>query len=568
MSRHGGSGTSGTPRRGTSPGSLRRAWWPRRGDLVAGVTVALVLVPQAIAYATLAGVPPVHGLYAAAMAPILAGVRGSSPYLQTGPVALTSLLTLGALAPSMQTGTEEYAAHAALLALIVGVTRLTVGLARFGMVAYLMSAPVVTAFTLAASLLILTSQLPALVGVEPASTNPLLAGLSALADPAGWNLVGLVVGLGVGAVTLAARRIHPLVPGALIGALGALALVRLAGIDVRLVGEIPAGIPPLDLDLPWSATPGLVLAGVVIAFVGFAEPASIARRYATEDRTRWSPDEEFVGQGLANVAAGAFAGYPVGGSFSRSSLNRLSGARTRWSGVVTGIAVLSVLPVVGFLSDLPRAALAGLIIAAVIPLLQPAPLLQMRAFSGVQFSLAAVAFAVTLLAAPRVEWGVLVGVVLSLVVHLWRELGLRTDAWRCGTELHVRPQGVLYFGSAPSVEARIRDEIASHPDLGHVLIHLDRAGRIDLTGALAMRSACEELSSSGIEVSVVDPQPQARRLMSRVFGAERVRYTDAPAGAAPGLEPGTGDHGPDDPPRPQESDDGAGSTGRPSRPPR
>ncbi len=502
---------------------------PTRGDVVAGVTVALVLVPQAIAYALLAGVPPVHGLYAAAMAPILAGLVGSSPYLQTGPVALTSLLTFGALAPTIPEGTESYAAHAALLALIVGVTRFLVGLVRGGFVAYLMSQPVVAAFTLAASVLIVSSQIPSLVGAGGSSTSPLVAAFQALTRPADWSWLGIVVGLSVLAVTVLAKRVSPLIPGALIGTVGALLLVKVGGLDLAVVGELPNGIPLPSLDLPWSATTGLLLSGVVIALVGFAEPASIARQYASQDRTHWDPDREFMGQGLANLGSGLFGGYPVGGSFSRSALNRLSGARTRWSGVVTGLSVLAVLPVVSFLSDMPKAALAGLIIAAVLPLLNAYPVWRTRTMSRPQFAIAITTFAVSLAAAPRVQWGVVAGVVMALGIHLWRELRLDMEVWTERDELHVRPQGVLYFGSAPLLETRILAELADQPSLGRVRLHLQRLGRIDLTGALVLRAITRDLARADVPVEIQGVQPQCQRLVEAVFAQDTVGYTRRPA---------------------------------------
>lgn len=524
---------------------------PTRGDLVAGATVALVLVPQAIAYALLAGVPPVHGLYAAAVAPILAGLVGSSPYLQTGPVALTSLLTFGALAPTLAEGTESYAAHAALLALVVGATRLLVGLLRGGFVAYLMSQPVVAAFTLAAAVLIATSQVPALLGVGSDSDNPLVAAFHALGRPDEWSAVGLAVGLAVLGVTVLAKRVSPLVPGALIGTVGALLLVKAAGLDLAVVGELPDGFPLPSLDLPWSATPGLLLSGVVIALVGFAEPASIARQYASADRTHWDPDREFIGQGLANLGSGLFAGYPVGGSFSRSALNRLSGARTRWSGVVTGLAVLAVLPVVSVLADMPQAALAGLIIASVVPLLDPDPVWRTRTMSRPQFGIALVTFGVSLAAAPRVQWGVVTGVLLALAVHLWRELRLDMEVWAEGGELHVRPQGVLYFGSAPLLETRILAELADQPALGSVRLHLQRLGRIDLTGALVLRAICRDLARADVPVAIQGVQPQCQRLVESVFARDSVGYTRRPATDLP-TDPPTSSReaGDDSSPRP------------------
>jgi SulP family sulfate permease len=491
---------------------------PARGDLVAAVTVALVLIPQSLAYAKLAGLPVVTGLYTAVAATIAGGLIGSSRYLQTGPVALTSLLTLGALTSLAAVGSDDYVALAALLALVVGGVRVLIGLFRWGFVAYLMSQPVVSAFTVAAALLIVCSQLPALVEVPSDETSPVRAALEAVRDPGAWNSTALAIGVGMVVLVLIGRRISPLFPGAFVGAAGALLLTTFGLVTVAEVGDVPSGLPTLSLALPWSEAPSLLIFGVVIALVGFAEASSIARKYASEDRETWDPDREFVGQGLANVAAGALQGYPAGGSFSRSSLNRLSGARTRWSGVLAGVVVLAVMPVASALSGLPQAALAGLIIAAVLPLIRLRPFVEIWRVSKPQFAVALLTVAVTLASAPHVERGVLVGVGLSLAVHLWRELRIEVETWSEGSTLHVRPQGVLYFGSAPALEERVAALVAADPAIDVVVLHLERLGRLDVTGVLALRSLIDDMHLAGVKVRIAGSQPQAQRLLRSVLG--------------------------------------------------
>ncbi|MEZ5096535.1 MAG: SulP family inorganic anion transporter [Nocardioides sp.] len=355
---------------------------------------------------------------------------------------------------------------------------------------------------------------------------------------------------------------QPAGAGALIGSVGALLLVRLGGLDLAVVGDLPNGIPLPSLDLPWSATPSLLLSGIVIALVGFAEPASISRQYASADRTHWDPDKEFIGQGLANLGSGIFGGYPVGGSFSRSALNRLSGARTRWSGVITGLAVLATLPVVSVLSDMPKAALAGLIIAAVVPLLNPDPMWRTRMFSKPQFAIGLTTFVVSLAAAPRVQWGVVAGVAMALGIHLWRELRLDMEVWVTGDELHVRPQGVLYFGSAPNLETRILGELADQPSLGRVRLHLQRLGRVDLTGALVLRAITRDLARADVPVAIQGVQPQCQRLIEAVFSRDQVGYTrhaatvhatDVAPDAVPAAQVPPKDAAHDSPPRPADA---------------
>ncbi|MFP5370298.1 MAG: SulP family inorganic anion transporter [Actinomycetes bacterium] len=525
--------------RGTMTGRLR-IQAPSRGDLLAGLTVALILVPQGMAYAQLAGLPPVQGLYAAAAAPLLAAVAGSSPYLQTGPVAMTSLLTLGALAPLAPEGSAEFVAYAAVLAVVVGGVRLLLGLRRAGAFAYLLSEPAINGFLIAGAILIVASQVPPLVDLAPESGNPLGAAAAALAQPSAWEPAALGLGLATVLCLVLGRRLGPLFPAAPLVALAGL-LVGLTGYPGARAGDIPTGLPPVSVDLLWSALPQLLVPGVVIAVVGFAEPVAIARRFAAEERQRWDPDRELVGQGLANLAAGLAGGYPTGGSLSRSSLNRAAGATSRWSGAVTGLLVLAALPVADVLSPLPRAVLAGLVVAAALPLLDPRMLTRSWRLSPLQAGIALATFVATLATAPRIERGVLVGVGLAIAVHLWRELRLHvvSELTTDGT-LHLRPQGVLYYASAPALQDRLVDVVARHPTARRMVLHLNELGRIDLSGMLAIRAVLEDLR---LPVTVADVPVHGRRLASRVLPPGCLGPDGCDDG---GDQPGTAGSAPED----------------------
>ena len=394
---------------------------PVPADLLAGLSVAMVLIPQSMAYAELAGLPSHIGLFASALPPILAALFASSPYLQTGPVALTSLLTFGALASLADPGSADYVALAALLALMVGVTRLLLGLFRLGVVTYLMRDPVVTGFTSAAAILILASQLPKALGTATPPGGVLWRAGWSLGHPGGWETASLAIAATTVLLVLAGRRVvHRMFPGALIAVGGGISVSRLTDYAGPMVGDVPTALPTLSLDLPWGSTGSLLVGGILIALVGFAEPASIARMFADEDGQRWSANREFVSQGVANLAAAVSGSFPVGGSFSRSSLNRLAGARTRWSGLVTGITVLVFLPFADVLAPLPRATLGGVVIAAVVGLVRPRRLLGMARISPADAFVAWVTFFATLALSPRVEQGVLVGILISLAVGLRR----------------------------------------------------------------------------------------------------------------------------------------------------
>jgi len=258
--------------------------------------------------------------------------------MQSGGQTLWLVNEARALASLADPGSADYVALAALLALMVGVTRLLLGVFRLGVVTYLMRDPVVAGFTSAAAILILASQLPKALGTATPSGGVLWRAGWSLGHPGGWEMASLAIATTTVLLVLAGRRVvHRMFPGALIAVGGGVIVSRLTDYAGPVVGDVPTGLPSLSLDLPWGSTGSLLVGGILIALVGFAEPASIARVFADEDGQRWSANREFVSQGVANVAAAVSGSFPVGGSFSRSSLNRLAGARTRWSGMVTGI---------------------------------------------------------------------------------------------------------------------------------------------------------------------------------------------------------------------------------------
>jgi SulP family sulfate permease len=491
------------------------------GDALAGISVALVLVPQSIAYAQLAGMPAVRGLYASATPPLAAAPFSSSPYLQPGPTAISALLTFGALAPLAVVGSPEYVALGLGLALVVGVLRVLVGAFRLGVVAYLLSQPMLLGFVPAAGILILASQLPIALGTEPPSGGVLRQAGWAIVHPGDWELVAIMLSLVTAALLLVGPRIHRLIPVVLVAVGLGIAYSELTDYSGPTVGSISAGFPPFSLDLPWGELPSLLVPGVVIALLGFAEAASIARTYAALERKSWDPDREFVGQGMANVAAAVSGGFPVGASFSRSALNRLAGARTSFSAVVTGLAVLAFLPAASVLSPLPQAVLATIVMVAVVGLVKLGPVLRLARLSRPQFVVAGVTFVLTLALSPHVERAVLVGIGLSIVVHLWRELSLEVPSWTEAETLHLRPRGVLWFGSAARLEDTFLRLLGEHRGATRLLVHLDGLGRIDMTGALALRRVLQEARDAGLVVEVVDVRPRWRGLVENVISKEK-----------------------------------------------
>jgi sulfate permease, SulP family len=492
---------------------------PLTRDALAGATVALVLIPQALAYAGVAGVPPVAGLYAAALPLLAAALFASSPYLQTGPVALTSLLTFGALSGRAPLGSEAYLELAMLLALVVGVVRVLIGLLRAGVVAHLMSEPMLMGFVPAAAVLIVASQLPAALGA-PADGAVLGRAVRALIHPADWDPAALALAGGALVVVAGGRWLHRFFPGVLVALVGGLAAGTLAGDPAATVGPIPSGFPELGLDLPYGELPALLVPGAVIALVGFAEAASVARTYATRERRRWSADREFIGQGAANLAAAVSGGYPVGGSLSRTALNHSAGAASRRAGAITGLVVLAFLPFAGVIEPLPQAVLAAIVIGAVLGLVRLRRLVALWRISRPQFAIAWTTFALTLVLAPRIELAVVTGVTLSIAVHLVRELALRLEVSVEGDTLEVRPAGVLWFATAADLHERLIDLLERNPGAARLRLALDGLGRIDLTGAMTLGHVLDDVRDAGMTIEVTGVPPQARGLLER-YGARR-----------------------------------------------
>lgn len=419
---------------------------PVVGDVFAGITVALVLLPQSLAYAEIAGVPPSVGLAAAALPPLLAAFFASSPYLQTGPVALTSLLTFGALETMAATGTAEYVALAALLALVVGVVRMLLGLMRAGVVAYMMTDSTVLGFTSAAAILIIGSQVPTMFGVERGDRGVLPAAWQTITDPSVWSSTSLFLAAGTVILVVLSPKIHALFPGVLLAVIAGVIWSRVVSYDGLTIGDLPGGFVTLSLDLPWDRTSSLIIPGIIIALVGYAEPASIARTFSAEEGTPWNSTKELFSQGVANMASGLAGGFPVGGSFSRSALNHLAGARTVFAGGLTGLVILLLQPLSPLLEPLPKSVLGAIVFAAVFKLIKVKAMVDLTRSDRLHASVAWGTFFATLLVSPRVERGILIGIGFAGCAFVYRHVrrgGVRSPtAIAKQAAIHLRAENV------------------------------------------------------------------------------------------------------------------------------
>ena len=386
---------------------------PTTGDIVAGVSVALLALPQGLAYAELAGLPAQYGLYAAALPCLLAAFFASSPYLQTGPVAVTALLTFGALQGIAEPQTSEYVELAALLALFVGVIRLGFGILRLGKIANLLTDPLILGFTSGAAILIVLSQLPKTLGVETANGGVIRSGLDAFIHPAQWNGLTILFSIGTIFLIFGGRRLHRLFPGVLLSVVVGILISWTTNYSGSVVGELEGGFISLDFDFAWASIYKLIVPAFVIAIVGFAEPASIARTFATEEKTSWDPNKEMISQGVANLASAISQSFPVGGSFGRSALNRFAGATSTWSGAITGAFVLLALPFMFLLEHLPSSILGATVIGAVIRLIKPKDFFILIRNNFGDAAVGVATLVATLATSPRIERGILIGLALS-----------------------------------------------------------------------------------------------------------------------------------------------------------
>lgn len=487
----------------------RRFSPPSTGDLIAGLSVALVAIPQSLAYAELAGLPPQFGLFASALPPLAAAAFVSSRYLQTGPVALTALLTFGALSPIAEPFSPEFIQLAALLALLVGIMRVALGLFRLGGVAYLLSEPVLLGFTTGAAILIVGSQLPKVFDMAPDEGGVLANAGYALTRPGEWSWQAIAFSVMVFVLMFGGRRLHRLFPGVLVAVVIGVAVSSLGDYSGSTVGELDGGFISLSFDFVWGSLGDLLLPAFAIALVGFAEPSSIARTFAVEERTPWNANKEMVSQGIANLAAGISGAFPVGGSFSRSSLNKLAGATSSWAGALTGIFVLVALPFTPLLEPLPRAILGAIVVGAVLKLIKLPEMFRLVRVSPVQGMVGVGTLIATLASAPQIERGVVIGVGLAVVVHLTRQMKVTARSYVEGTTLTVAPHGVVWFAAIPQVERVLRAELAAHRDVTAVCFDLAGVGQLDVTGAAALARVVEELQGRGIEVSVTNVIPAA-----------------------------------------------------------
>lgn len=508
-----------------------------RGDLVAGLTVAVMLIPQGMAYANLAGMPPVTGLYAAIVGIVAYALLGTSGSLAVGPVAITSLLTLSGLQTVVTPDDPSYPAVAALLALSVGVVLVLGGLLRLGFLVNFLSHPVISGFTSAAAITIGLSQVKDLLGIDIGRPEGVVETVEALlAD------LGLVNGwtLAIGVVSIVAlvlgKRLAPRAPVALVVLAVATLLTWLLSLTERgvaILGDVPTGFPSPQLpEVSGSLLGDLAPVALTIAVIAYAEGISVAKAIARRTREKVDANQELVATGASNVAAGLFGGFPIAGGFSRTAVNHSAGARTPLASLVTAamltVAVLWLTPALHYL---PKAVLAAVVIVAVAGLVDVRDAIETYRTRRVDFAALLVTFLATLLIG--VEPGLAVGLVFSLAMFVYRssnphttELGRvegtdeyrNVSRWPTRTSEHVallRVDGPLFFANTKSLEDRVAALVADRPGVDTVVIDASGIGDLDASGAHLLHELDADLASSGVALHLATVRGPVRDVMQR-----------------------------------------------------
>jgi len=548
-------------------------------DLLAAVIVTIMLVPQSLAYAMLAGLPPEVGLYASILPLVAYAIFGTSRTLAVGPVAVVSLMTASAIGEVAAQGTTDYLTAAVILALLSGGMLVLMGLFRLGFVANFLSHPVISGFITAAGLLIAAGQLRHIFGVNEGSghLHEILGGLAG--SMGAVNPFTLAIGGGVLAFLYFARIwLKPMLRAIGLGPRLADSLTKagpvfavaatiwivtsldLGAEGVSLVGAIPSGLPPIGLpSIDFEVVRVLLLPAFLISLVGFVESVSVAQTLASKRRQRIQPDQELIGLGAANIASGISAGYPVTGGFARSVVNFDAGAQTPAAGVFTAVGIaLATLFLTPWLANLPQATLAATIIVAVLSLVDLKAIGRVWRYSKVDFSAMAVTIAGTLFLG--VETGIVLGVVLSLLLHLYRSSRphVAVVGQVQGTEhfrnierhkVETRPDLVtiridesLYFANSRFLEDKVAALVAERPEVKHVVLMCSAINMIDASALESLEEINHRLSDAGIKLHLSEVKgPVMDRLKrtdfldhlsGRVFLSQFDAFRDAADGCA------------------------------------
>lgn len=507
-----------------------------KSDILAGITVSLILIPQSLAYAQLAGLPPHYGLYASILPPIMAAIFGSSKHLATGPVAILSLMTAASISQYYTPGTIDYITLAVFLAFCFGLFQILLSFIKLGSAINLLSHPVLYGFTNAAALIIASTQIPKFLNIKIAehtyTYQTMIEIIQRLISDTDLNV--FMLGLwSVLSITML-KLINKKLPAILIVVLIATFYSWVSSYNGPVVGNIPSSLPfpslpKLNLYMLFELAPTILIMGII----GFTEAISVAQTIAIKTNSRIDPNKELFGQGIANLFGSLFQSYPVSGSFTRTAVNFQSGARTAVSSIITGLIVLVVLLFfTQFIYFLPEVVLAAVIITSVGSLIDIKRLLHIWKTSRHDAVAALITFVVTLYYAPHLDKGLTAGVFFSLGYYLYKNIHPRVvflskykDGWfhdaqkfnlkRCSNIAAVRLDSQLFFANSSYIENVIINDLVNHPDITDVLLMANGVNGIDSTGEHMLYSLWKTLKKNGITLHISSLKSQITEVLDR-----------------------------------------------------
>ncbi len=524
----------------------RRGGDPRR-DVVAGVVLAALLVPQGMAYASLAGVPPVTGLYATLVPLVVYFLLGPSRILVLGPDSAVSPLVAAAIVPLAVAGDEAgRIALAGMLAILVGSIMFAGGLARFGFVTELLSMPVRLGYLMGIAVTVIVAQLPKLFGFSVDAENLIPAVRDFIAGLDETNATALAIGVGSLALILGLRRVAPAVPGVFLAVVAATGLVAVLGLtdEVPVVGTVPAGLPSFDVpSVSFDDFKTLLPAAVGIAFVAFTDTSVLSRSYGARLRQDVDQNQELAVLGVANIATGLFQGFPLSTSGSRTAVVEDVGARSQLAGL-TGAAVLALLLIfgTGLVEDLPLSSLAAVVIVAVMGLIDVPAVRRLRRWRRSEFVLSMAAFAGVAVLGVLVGVGIAIALsLLNFIRRAWRphdavlarvenlkgyhDTERYPDARRIPGLVLYRFDAPLFFANADYFRERVR-ELARAEDATWIVVAAEPITDIDATAGETLRVLNEDLDADGIELAFAELKDPVRDRLRRYglydsIGADR-----------------------------------------------
>ncbi|MBN1550330.1 solute carrier family 26 protein [bacterium] len=508
------------------------------GDITAGLTVAVILVPQGMAYAMLAGLPPVIGLYASTIPLIVYALLGSSRHLAVGPVAMISLLVTVACSKLTSPGTHEYLSLVLLLAFMVGSLQFLLGIFKMGFLVNYLSHAVISGFTSAAAIIIALSQLKHLLGIQLTSSHIIAKIIREIpVNLSETHLLTVFIGIVSIILLFAGKRWFPKLPTAFVIVILSTAAVyywNLEKYGLEIIRNVPSGIPDFDLpSLTWKSIQTLLPVAVTIVFVGYMESIAIAKSIASKEKYNVDPNQELLSLGAANIAASFFSGYPVTGGFSRTAINHQAGARTGLASIITAcLIMLTLLFFTHLFYYLPKSVLAAIVIVAVMSLIdikEPIRLFKIKKADGWTLILT---FVITL--STGIETGILAGIIFSLIIFIWRsahphiaELGYLPEknaflnlqrfpqAKSIPNVLILRIDASLYFANAGFVENYLRAKIAHKKTLNWIIIDLIGVNDIDAVAVRVLEDLMESYEPAGISFAFSEIKGPVRDILAR-----------------------------------------------------